>query len=108
MRSVVVVLPASICAAIPMFRYMLRGVVRAIGGCPGLPAIVREGAVGVGHLVVVSALLDGRAAIVGGVHQLARQAALHGGLVAAAGGGDQPANGERARTVGAYFDGHLI
>jgi hypothetical protein len=31
----VVVLPASMCAAIPIFRYMLRGVVRAMGACPG-------------------------------------------------------------------------
>ena len=32
----------------------------------------------------------------------------HGGLVAAARGGDQPADGERARTVGAHFDRHLV
>src|SRR4051812_28679853 len=78
------------------------------GGVSGLPAIVREGAVGVGHLVGVFALLDGRTAIVGGIHQFAGKTALHGGLVAAAGGSDQPANGERAAAVGAHFDGHLI
>jgi hypothetical protein len=32
MRSVVVVLPASICAMIPMLRYCAMGVVRAMGG----------------------------------------------------------------------------
>src|SRR5271154_5035531 len=107
MRSVVVVLPASICAAMPMLRYMLSGVMRAILLSP-LPAIMREGAVGVGHLVGVFALLDGAAAIVGGVHQFARQAALHGGFVAAARGGDQPADGQGARTVAAHFDRHLV
>src|SRR5688572_25338521 len=107
MRSVVVVLPASMCAAMPMFRYMLRGVARAIVSVQ-LPAIMREGAVGVGHLVGVFALLDGAAAIVGGIHQLARQAALHGGLIAAARGGDQPADGKRTRAIGAHFDRHLV
>src|SRR5471030_1644464 len=104
MRSVVVVLPASICAAMPMLRYMLSGVTRAIL-CP-LPAIMREGAVGIGHLVGVFALLDGAAAIVGGVHQFARQAARHGGLVATARGGDQPANCQSAAAIGAHFDRH--
>ena len=37
-----------------------------------LPAVVREGAVGVGHAVRVFALLDRVAAIVGRIHQLAR------------------------------------
>ena len=59
-------------------------------------------------LWVSSRFLTARAAIVGGVHQFARQAARHGGLVAAARGGDQPADGERARAVGAHFDRHLI
>src|SRR5258706_749707 len=81
---------------------------RSSAGHFGLPAVVREGAVGVGHLVGVFALLDGAAAIVGGIHQFTRQPALHGGLVAGAGGGDQPTDGERARTVGAHFDRHLI
>src|SRR3954471_21257469 len=109
MRSVVVVLPASICAAMPILRYLSSGVVGAIVLIVRqLPAIVREGAVGVGHLVGIFALLDGAAAIVGGVHQFARQAAGHGGFVAGACGGDQPADGERARTIGAHFDGHLV
>src|SRR3954471_8334964 len=109
MRSVVVVLPASICAAMPILRYLSSGVVGAIVLIVRqLPAIMREGAVGVGHLVGVFALLDGAAAIVGGVHQFARQAALHGGLIAGAGGGDQPTDRKRAAAVGAHFNRHLI
>ena len=40
----------------------------------GLPAVVREGPVGLGHLVRVLALLDARAETVAGVEQLVRQA----------------------------------
>src|SRR5215210_1272550 len=56
-----------------------------------LPAIVREGAVRFGHAVRVLTLLDGVAAVLRGVHQLARQAARHGLLRPRAGGRDQPA-----------------
>jgi hypothetical protein len=37
MRSVVVVLPASICAMMPIFRYRSRGVVRAMKATPLAP-----------------------------------------------------------------------
>ena len=53
-----------------------------------LPAVVREGAVGFRHPVRVFALLDGVAAVVGGIEQLARQPLDHGLLVAAARGRD--------------------
>ena len=45
---------------------------------------MREGAVGFRHLVGVFTLLHGGAAVVGGIHQLARQAVDHGLLVAVA------------------------
>src|SRR5688500_10618874 len=69
---------------------------------------MREGAVGFRHTVRVLALLDRIAAIVGGVHELARQAAGHGVLAAAAGRADQPADRQRLGALGADLDRHLV
>ncbi len=44
----------------------------------GLPAVVGEGLVGLGHLVGVLALLHSAAQVVGSVHDLAGQTLLHG------------------------------
>src|SRR6201746_2755398 len=94
MRSVVVVLPASMCAMMPMFRTLLRSVVMSTAteslflrgrslGCgrrtmprgvvfPSRrsPAVVGEGLVGLGHLVGVLALLHRGTEAVGGVEDL--------------------------------------
>src|SRR5215469_3075212 len=99
MRSVVVVLPASIWAMMPIFRYRSRGVVRAIkatppgakrgegrqgksrfvrGGCVGLPTVVREGLVGIGHTMRILPPLHRSAAIARGVEQLPRKPLFHG------------------------------
>src|SRR5690554_2603726 len=98
MRSVVVVLPASMWAMMPMLRYRSSGVTREhlLTSHPSddvaLPVIVRERAVGFRHPVRVFALLDGRAAIVRCVHQLAGQAGRHGHFGTGPGGVDQPAH----------------
>src|SRR4051794_16115302 len=113
MRSVVVVLPASMWAMMPMLRYLSSGWLRAMTSNSNalaglmrspakagiqiefrdrLPAVVAEGAVRLGHPVRVLALLDRVAAIARRVHQLARQAAGHRLLRAVARGGDQPAD----------------
>jgi hypothetical protein len=73
-----------------------------------LPAVVREGAVGFRHPVRVFALLDGVATVVGGVHQLGREALDHGAVVAATGSGDQPADRESLAALGANLDGDLV
>ncbi|EAQ30599.1 hypothetical protein NAP1_07465 [Erythrobacter sp. NAP1] len=73
-----------------------------------LPAVVREGAVRVRHAVRVFALLDGVAAVVGGIHQLTRQTGAHGGLGATASRTDQPADRESLGTLGANLDRHLV
>src|SRR5215472_7271659 len=106
MRSVVVVLPASICAMMPILRQRSKGTVLDTGfflsslrcSCsptmltgllkpspsivllpPGkrqqspLPAIVREGLVGLGHAVHILFLLNSRPATVGGIEQLIAQ-----------------------------------
>src|ERR671912_1292841 len=115
MRSVVVVLPASMCAMMPMLRTFVRSVSTSCatgvfpylwvreGGRPfvslrslrdrfrrmrslseaesaetsGLPAVVREGAVRLGHLVGVLAALDRGAQAVRRIQDLVLEAFGH-------------------------------
>src|SRR4051794_12953708 len=105
MRSVVVVLPASMCAMIPMLRVLAsgncrmrvgsamvfpsarerpswgvqanRGRLRRRGEAP-LPTIVGERLVRFGHLVHVVLALDRCAHAVGGVEQFVGEALRHG------------------------------
>src|SRR5207247_3489582 len=91
MRSVVVVLPASMWAMMPMFRVLSSEYCRSTSssafflsaymrrGGPGsgpplrripLPAVMRERLVGLRHLVLVFPLLLGRAVVVVGVLEL--------------------------------------
>src|SRR2546426_430860 len=128
MRSVVVVLPASMWAMMPMFRvlsseycrstsssafflssYMRRGGPAAplFVGFP-LPAIMRERLVGLRHLVGVFPLLHGRAAVVGGVEQLGGELLGHAALGPPARGADHPAHGQRRTAVGPHLDRHLV
>src|SRR6059058_3911223 len=96
MRSVVVVLPASMCAEIPMFRYRSMGVLRAMM-CLSLQwaqarsrrartfriwgrfleAEVAEGLVRLGHAVHFVALLHRAATAFRGFHQFVGQAHGH-------------------------------
>src|SRR5438270_13192508 len=127
MRSVVVVLPASICAMMPMFRYRSRGVVRAMKATPRtpceagalkkivfgrgllrLPAVVREGLVRIGHAMRILPPLDRGAAVVGGVEQLPRKPLLHRVFRAPARARNEPPDGQRLAAVGPHFDRHLI
>src|SRR5215218_7870632 len=98
MRSVVVVLPASICAMMPMLRSLARvastaaTVFPSLGDLPPclrrrgrqsrLPAVVREGLVRLGHLVRVLTPLHGGAQTVARVEQLVHQPLDHGLLPA--------------------------
>src|SRR5215510_5713776 len=96
MRSVVVVLPASMCAMIPMFRVSLRGCVRAMALVSSrifpvdLPAVVCERLVRFRHLVRVVLLLHRAAAEVGRVEQLGSELLAHRLLSPLAGVFDQP------------------
>src|SRR5690242_17848531 len=113
MRSVVVVLPASTCAMIPMLRVRSSETARDWSGfvaivrapvvwlappsgspCVRLPAVVRECLVGVGHLVNVFALLHRVAAVLRGVDDLVREAIHHRLLVALARVLDDPAHAQ--------------
>src|SRR6516165_5635905 len=100
MRSVVVVLPASMWAMMPMFRVSSRSLVFAIlGGRCQLPAVVREGLVRFRHAVGLIAFADGRAGVVGSVEQFGSQFFGHAFAATAAGRGNQPAHGQRLFAV---------
>src|SRR4051812_9822164 len=113
MRSVVVVLPASMCAEIPMLRYRSIGVTRATetpfrARLAGLPAIVGEGFVRLRHAMRVLALAHCRATIFRGIHQLMRETERHGLLASVARRVDDPAHGERLAAGRTHLDRHLI
>src|SRR5690606_12397633 len=73
-----------------------------------LPAVVREGLVGLGHAMDLLALLDRAAAAFGRVAQFGGELARHGGPAALAGGLGQPAHGERHAAGGADLDRDLV
>src|SRR3954471_21554407 len=106
MRSVVVVLPASMCAAIPMLRVhssgngrsfeltgetlalsvttvILMGEETAMLGIPYLPGEMGESTVGLGHLVHFFLLLNDRAGVVVRVDNLGGDGFTHWGALAA-------------------------
>src|SRR5262245_37438861 len=131
MRSVVVVLPASMCAMMPMFLVRSSGYCESTGlpfrqvsgqllkrrGGPGmspppgiwsLPAVMCERLVGLRHLVGVFSLLHRRPAVVRRVEQLGGQLGRHALFRSATRGAYDPAHAERGTTVGTHFDGNLI
>src|SRR4030081_2095738 len=120
MRSVVVVFPASMCAEIPMFRYRSIGVARATvtadpierpewpSGPLALPAVVREGLVGLRHAMRVLALADGGTTVFRGVHQFVSKAKRHGLLAAVTSSLDDPAHRQCLAASRANFNGYLV
>src|SRR5690242_11195102 len=125
MRSVVVVLPASMCAEIPMFRYRSIGVFLAIAftsskfapsrapdgvtrGAEESESEVSEGPIGLGHPVHFLALFHRAAATFRGLDQLAGQAQRHRLLAALLGGLAQPAHRQRHPAHRSHLDRHLV
>src|SRR3989442_5477981 len=130
MRSVVVVLPASIWAMIPMLRVFSSEYCRSTSASLppydslhekrgvrlrpplhfdlSLPAIMRERLVGLRHLVRVFSLLYSGAAVARGVEELAGELLGHAALAPTAGGADDPPHRQRGAPVGTHFDRHLI
>src|ERR1700730_731114 len=134
MRSGEVVLPASICAMMPMLRVSASCALRAMSGLPRLsplslqnhplplmpglkktqqaaemtgaqlPAIVRKRLVGFRHAMHVFLLLHRAAACVGGIHQLLCQLVSHGLARARARVKQQPANRKRLPAEWIHFD----
>src|SRR5918994_1046589 len=78
------------------------------GWSGGLPAVVRVGLVGLGHLVHVFLALHRAANAVVGVEELAGQPLGHRALTALAGVPDDPADRERVGAPGAHLDRHLV
>src|SRR6478672_12436826 len=74
----------------------------------GLPAVVREGLVGLGHLVRVLATLHRGAETVAGVEDLVHEALGHGLLTALPRVADEPAQGESRGPVRLDLDRHLV
>src|SRR5258705_6904545 len=73
-----------------------------------LPAVVREGLVGLGHTVNVFLLLHRGATAVGRIEELRGQLLDHAFLATSAAVGHEPANGERGAALGENFDRNLI
>src|SRR5918992_4093100 len=110
-RSVVVVLPASICAMIPMFRTRRSGIFLVTCTaiiCSSSPPVVCERPVGLCHPVGIFSALHARADVVLGVEYLAGEPAAHGLLPAGAGVTHHPAQGERVGSPRVHLDRHLI
>src|SRR4051794_23361310 len=124
MRSVAVVLPASMWAMMPMLRTRSSSSIfgtrelfcvstTAIGSslkawwC-ALPAVVREGLVRLGHAVHVVLALERPALLVGRVEDLADELVGHLLLTPLAGEQDEPADGEGASAAGGNLDRHLV
>src|SRR6185503_12645854 len=109
MRSVTVVLPASMWAMIPMFRVLASGTWRVMATAfRGLPLEMAEGLVGLSHLVGVLASLDRRAEVVHGIHELRSELFRHALAAALAGGLDEPAHAEREPAIAADLDRDLV
>src|SRR3954468_17872534 len=131
MRPVVAVLPASVCAMIPMLRVLASWAALAITysssfgsacgfrGSPGFPraagagertspAVVREGLVRLGHLVGVLAALHSGTEAVARVEELVHEALGHRLLTTGAAVLDQPAQAERGAARGADLDRDLV
>src|SRR5690348_4156737 len=109
MRSVVVVLPASMCAMMPILRSLFSGVLRAITAIYSrLPAIMSEGLVGLCHTMGVFLFLDSVAFIAARGHQLARQTVCHGLVAARTRIRHQPLHRERRTAFRADFHRNLV
>src|SRR6478735_437672 len=130
MRSVVVVLPASMWAMMPMLRTLLRSVSTSCAtGCPPkscwgedgadaatrvaasacrLPAVVGECLVRLGHLVSVLTTLHSGAEAVGRVEDLVGEALGHGLLAASLGVAGEPAQRQGVRAVRLDLDRNLV
>src|SRR5258706_16463290 len=107
MRSVQVVLPASMWAMMPMFLHLSMGVWRAMISSV-LPAVMSESLIGFRHPVGVFLLLYRGAAVVGRFDDLRSQLVDHALLSAFPGVADDPADGQRGPAVGVHFHRHLI
>src|SRR3954449_9391313 len=98
-------------SGIPDGAQLSRGPCGALSRSPyrlSSPAVVREGLVGLGHLVGVLALLHRGTEAVGGVEDLVHQALVHALLATGLGVADQPAQRERGAARALDLDRDLV
>src|SRR4051794_17276020 len=116
MRSVAVVLPASMCAMMPMLRTRSSSSIFGtrlpacvwVTAIASLPPVVGEGLVGLRHSVDVVLLLVGAALLIGGVQDLGCELLVHLLLAALPRERDEPAHGQRASASLRHLDRHLV
>src|ERR671910_1417040 len=110
MRSVVVVLRASMCAMPPISLPRRSGVFLATDTAisPSLPSVMCECSVRLGHPMRVFPALYARANVILGIQDLAGQPAAHSLLPARPGEADHPPQGQRVRPTRVHLDRHLI
>src|SRR5687768_17466110 len=96
------------CAMIPMLRTRSSAIRVAVVAITPLPAVVREGLVGLRHPVDVVLLLERAALLVDRVLELAGDLLLHPLLAALARELDEPADRERAGAALRDLDRHLV
>src|SRR5437867_6493174 len=108
MRSVVVVLPASLCALIPMFLVRSSGYCLDITLSLTLPLEMSKGLVGLGHFMSVFFLLDRVSLTIRGGNKLCSEFLRHRLVLAVTGICDQPTHGKRNAAARSHFRGHLI
>src|SRR4026207_1121528 len=96
------------CAMIPMLRIRSSPTRVAVVLMSPLPAVMREGLVGLRHPVDVVLLLESAALAVDRVEQLVRELLLQALPPRVARERDEPANRERARAALRHLDGHLV
>src|ERR1700682_636693 len=110
-RSVVGVLPASICAMIPMFRTLSIATGRSCIFSATLISLlvpeVGESLVAFRHPVGFLFTLDGSASVLGGVKELERELLRHAFPATLPSETDDPAAGERQATLRPDLDRHL-
>src|ERR1700739_2483534 len=121
LRALVRSVSTSFCATevFPLFRLLVRRCQlrpatlpmsphAAPRAAPHLPAIMRKGAVCLGHLVGVLTSLDGGPEAVAGIHDLVCQALDHRLFPALPGEAHHTPQGGRGRPLRTRLDGHLV
>src|SRR5215470_20164063 len=111
MRSVVVVLPASMCAMIPMFRVLSIATGRsAILSATFISLIpeMTEGLVAFSHSMGLFLPLHRTARVLAGVEDLERELLGHAPAATLAGEAHDPPAGKRQPPVGPDLDRHLV
>src|SRR5271170_4563667 len=108
MRSVNVVLPASMCAMMPMFLVLAKGTTRVVNSSPHLPAIVCKSLVGFSHFMGVFLLLNCRSLVFESICQFRRKLFGNRLFFASSSRRKDPTDRQGNTTLRTDFNRHLI